>query len=238
MRYKTIVPMIIIISAILSGCVFKPEEKLLPANWDKDNLTIKYTDNRNTIITKEDFPDFKLVDHLYFITLKNVSLTLETEGSHRSGSANASDINISDEIPEEYRLYGESESYNSNNRYIFLQYKVFDKDTRLNDSMNLTAYDYIKNGFQPVLLNNASYKGRVFILENATNITGMNRTIVLFGYDTVIGKIGVQDYKTKSLNESLRILNFVYDRLRVSTKNVTIKREDVFSHEEKVNTSK
>jgi hypothetical protein len=232
MRSTMVVPMmILIISAILSGCIFKPEEKLLPENWNKDNMSVKYMENRDPIITKNDFPDFKLTNHLYFVSLKNASLTLETEGSHQSGSVNSSDINISDEIPVDYRLYGGSESYKSNDRYILLQYKVFDKDDRLNDSMNMTVYDYTQNGFKYMMLNNASYKGRIFLLQsNVTNRTDMNVTVILFGYDTVIGKIGVQDSKDKSLNESLKILNIISDRLKIGVENVSIAKTGFGTH--------
>ncbi len=212
MKNKLLV-LVIISSALLSGCIFEPQEKLLPANYNQKNITIKYVVTTN-ILDKNDFPDFNLKDHLYFVSPENLSLTLDTESSHGTGAVDASI-----EIPRGYRIYGSEEAYNSSKRFILLQYKVFDNDDKLNDSMNLTVTDYVNHGFKSKILN-GTYKGRIFALENETK--DMNVTIILFGYDTVVGKIGVQDYKDKSLNESLKILNIVEDRLKINTKQVQV----------------
>ncbi len=217
MRQKLIVPIIIlVVSAILSGCIFKPEDKLLPENYNKETINAKYLENKDPIITSQDFPNFKLLEHVYFISPDNVSLTLQSESVHMSGT-----INDSEEMPKGYRLYGGSESYNLSNRYILLQYKVYDSNESLNDSMDFTIGGYIKGGFKSKVLKNVSYKGRVFVFErNVANSSDMNVTVVLFGYDTVLGKIGVQDTRDESTNEALKILDMVMERLKVNTKKV------------------
>jgi len=243
MKNKLVLPIaILVISAILTGCIFKPEEKLLPEGYDKKNVTAKYIDSSGPIITAQDFPEFKLLDHIYLAAADNVSLTLNSENAHGT-----SVVNSSDDVPEGYRLYGSSEAHNSSQRYLLVQYKVFDYNEKLNESINITVYDYINNGYRSIPLSNTSlnstslnsfyYKGRIFILEsNITNRNNTNRNIanrtyndmsvvvILFGYDTVIGKIGVQDYKNKSLNESLKILDLLSDRLKVNTKQVKTAR--------------
>lgn len=242
MKYKIVVPiMILFISAVLVGCIFKPEEKLLPEGYDKENVTIKYIDSSGPIISIQDFPDFRLLDHMYLAAADNLSLTLESESAHGTFA-----VNTSDNVPEGYRLYGSSETHNSSQRYLLVQYKVFDKDEKLNDAVNTTVYDYINNGFRSrplngTSLNGADYKGRIFILESnitnrtdksmkRTNMVDMNVIVILFEYDTVIGKIGVQDYKNKSLNESLKILEFVSDRLKVNEKQVKVAKNIFGNH--------
>jgi len=221
MRNKLVVLILLII--ILSGCISGKQPK---NNIGQDRyIKIKYIEKNNSIITGEDFPDFKLIDRIYYISRENISLTLQTEGSHGSLI-----INDSDNVPEGYRVYGVSEAYNSSGRYMLLQYKVFDSDERLNDSVNVTVFDYIKRGFKHRLLSSHNvYKGRIFILEsNATNRTDMNVTIVLFEYDTIVGKIGVQDLKDRSLNESLKILDRVFEKLKVNTKEVKAARVEKY----------
>jgi hypothetical protein len=205
--------LIVLSSALLSGCIFEPQQKLLPANYNQKNITINYVVTPR-ILDKNDFPDFNLKNHIYFVAPENLTLTLETESTH-----GASAVDASIEIPKGYRIYGSEEAYNSSTRYILLQYKVFDNEVRLNDSMNLTLIDYANHGFKSKILS-GTYKGRIFVLENETK--DMNITIILFGYDTIIGKIGVQDYKTKSLNESLKILDLVENRLKIGTKQVQV----------------
>jgi hypothetical protein len=212
MKNKLLVLMVLL-SALSSGCIFEPQEKLLPVNYDQKNITINYVVT-TSILDKNDFPDFNLKDHIYFVFPENLSLTLDTESSHGTGTVDASS-----EIPNGYRIYGSEEAYNSSKRFMLLQYKVFDNGDRLNDSMNLTVTDYVNHGFKSKILN-GTYKGRIFALENETK--DMNITIILFGYDTIIGKIGVQDYKDKSLNESLKILDIVQDRLKINTKQVQV----------------
>lgn len=219
MRQKLIVPIIItlVVSAILSGCIFKPEDKLLPENYNKETIDIKYLDNKDPIITSQDFPNFNPLQHVYFISPENVSLTLQSESVHMAGM-----INANDEIPRAYRLYGGSESYNLSDRYILLQYKVYDSNESLNDSMDLTVGEYIKGGFKSKILENVSYKGRVFVFErNDTNNTNVNITVVLFGYDNVLGKIGVKDIGDLSTKEALKTLDIVMERLKVETKKVS-----------------
>lgn len=211
MNYK--LTLLIIISVILSGCMYGSEQ---PKNITESDryIKVKYVEKDN-IIKTEDFPDFKLIHNIYYVTSENVSLTLQTEIGHGTYV-----INKSDDVPQGYRLYGGSEAYNSSERYLLLQYKVFDDNEDLNDVISMTIEDYIQKGFEFRSLDNAS-RGDVFILEsNVTNRTDMNITIILFGFDTVIGKIGVQDYKNKSLDESLKILDIVYDRLNVNIKEV------------------
>ncbi len=207
---------------MLSGCIDTGFESKIDTAGElvpEKLIKINYVDN-DTILNGEDFPDFKLMDNVYYIAPENLSLTLETEMGH-----GVYEIDANTTILPGYRTYGESEVYNSseNNsseRYILLQYKVFDNNESLNDTIDMTARDiYAKRGYRYKPLN--STYGRVVMLEsNATNHTDMNIIIVLFGFDTVIGKIGVQDLKNKSLNESLKILEIVFDRIHVRTKEV------------------
>lgn len=221
----------------MSGCVSKPKEELLPEGYNKENSTIKYI-NSGSILTEKDFPEFKPVDHVYFVSQENVSLTLESENVHRAYIVNASDT-----IPEGFRIYGGSELYNSSKRYILLQYKVFDKDDKLNDSLSITVQEYTQNGFKTKTLKDmngekGNYKGKIVVLENnMTNVTttnmtaanaAMNIVVILFNYDTILGKIGVLDYNNKSINESLEILDIALDRLKVNTKQVKMAKIDTF----------
>lgn len=216
MRYKLILLIVLTIS-IMSGCMDTIVEKKV--NTTGKLMEINYMD-KDIIINGEDFPDFKLIHNVYYISPENLTLTLETEMGHR-----VYEIDANTTIPSGYRLYGGSESYstdeNSSNRYMLLQYKVFDSNVSLDDTINMTTEDiYIKNGFKYKHINN-TYRGNVVVLEsNVTNRTDMNITIILFGFDTIIGKIGVQDYKDKSLEESLKMLDIVFDRLKVKTKDV------------------
>ena len=254
MRNKLVIPIIIlIISVVLAGCIYKPKEELLPEGYNKEVITINYIENRGPMITKQDFPDFQSVGHDYFISQENISLSLNSESVHGTYI-----INSSDEIPEGYRLFGGSEIYNASKRYILLQYKVFDQNESLSNSMDVTTNGYVEQGFRTKILNNSAYKdnitskGRIILLElndiNTTNISttdrsnttngsnttraniapDMNVVIVLFGFDDIIGKIGVQDYKNRSLDESLAILDIVYDRLKIGTKQVKVDKIDTY----------
>lgn len=222
MKYKLL--LLIVISVLLAGCVNKPGE-LLPENNTAETTMVKYSENYDPILTENDFPDFKLIDHKYFIVPENLSLTLKTESYHAAGI-----INASEGVPKTARLYGSGETYKSGDRYIIIQYKVFDNNEDLNDSMNLTVFDYTKAGFKHrVLKNITAHDKRIFVLEsNVTNKSNVNVTIILFGYDTVIGKIGVQDSKDKSLNESLKILNIVLDGLKIRSKEVVRDKKSMF----------
>lgn len=214
MKYELII--LLTISVILAGCIDKPEEKLLPANYKENLITVKYVENSGSILTKEDFPGFELIDSVRFISQDNISTTLETESVH-----NTLVINASDEVPTGFRQYGGSEGYNLSDRYLLLQYKVYDNNEKLNESLNLTAHNYIKNGFRPKALNGTNYTQRIFVLQsNVSGRTDMNITMILFGYDTILGKIGVKDYTDKSLEESLKIFDIAVDRLKVGKKEV------------------
>lgn len=212
MKNKLIV-LVLMMLVISSGCLRTGTE--VKINTTVKLMTINYID-KNNIINGEDFPDFKLIGSTYYITPENLTLTLETETGH-----GVYEMNANTDVLKGYRLYGGSEAYNSSKRYIVLQYKVFDSNESLNDTIDMTAEEiYIKNGFKYKPVNN-TYKERVVILEsNVTNYTDMNVIVILFGFDTVIGKIGVQDYNNKSLNESLKILDTVFDRIKVKTKEV------------------
>lgn len=229
MRNKLAI-LVLILSVLLAGCINK-EEKLRPSSNNTGNgtITVKYLENRNQTISKNDFPDFKLVDQKYLITPINLSMTLETESVH-----GALVINSSDNISKDFRVYGISESYNASDRHILVQYKVFDNGENLNDSIDLTVNQYVQDGFKTEVINNTAHRGRIFVLKsnNNTNITipkNMEVTVILFGYDTVIGKIGVQDYKDKSLNESLKALDIVLNILKVNTK--VVKTDSKFGSE-------
>ena len=214
MKYELMI--LLTISVILAGCIDKPQEQLLPENYKENLITVKYIENSGSILTKEDFPGFELIDSVRFISPENISTTLETESVH-----NTLVINESDEVPTGFRQYGGSEGYNSSDRYLLLQYKVFDNNEKLNESMNLTAHNYIKNGFRPKALNGTNYTQRIFVLQSGVaNRTDMNITMILFGYDTILGKVGVQDSKDKSLEESLRIFDIAIDRIKVGKKDV------------------
>lgn len=222
MKYKLIISISILILVLSAGCIFEKEK--MPEEKMTKKITVKYLDSR-PIITKEDFPDFDLLGRAYYIAQENMSTSLEIEGIHRETL-----INASDEMPEGYRIYGVTEAYNtiSENRYMLLQYKVFDSKKKLNDSMNMTVLDYSKEGFRYKTLDNNSYDERIFILEsdNITNISGVNVTIILFGYDTVIGKIGVQDSKERSFDEAIKMLDIILDRLTINTKDVVPAKMD------------
>lgn len=215
MKYKLVV-LTIILSVLFAGCVFEKQDTT------EEKITIKYV-NSDPIITKNDFPDFESLDRIYYIAQDNISVSLEVEGMHRENI-----INASSKIPEGYRIYGISEAHNSSkdikgyDRYILLQYKVFDSNEKLNDSMNLTAFEYARNGFKSKILHNTTYDEKIFIFEsNVTNSTDINVTIILFGYDTLLGKIGVQDTKERSFDEAIKILDMTLDRLVINTKEVT-----------------
>ena len=210
MIYKSVL-LVLMILVLSSGCINKDTQ---PKSVHS-NMTINYIDKGN-IMNGKDFPDFKLIDNIYYIAPENLSLTLETEMGH-----GVYEMNASTEILKGYRIYGSSEAYNSSGRYIFLQYKVFDNNESLNDTIGMTAEEiYIKNGFKYKSVNN-TYNGRVVVLEtNAKNNTDMNVTVILFGFNTVIGKIGVQDSKSKSFNEALKILDIAFGRIKVRTKDV------------------
>lgn len=218
MRNKIILA-ILTISIILSGCVDtgvvtkdNATGGLLPGKFVKAN----YFD-KGPIINEGDFPGFKSVYDMYYIAPENLSLTLETEMGH-----GVYEMPANETAPAGYRIYAGSEAYNLSDRYILLQYKVFDSDGSLNDTIAMTAQEmYIKNGYKRVSIDK-TYKGNVVVLEssNATNVTGMNVTIILFGFGTVIGKVGVQDSKGKSLDEALKILDIAFNRIHVKTKDV------------------
>lgn len=245
---------LMIVSVLFAGCI---QEKIPGEQSSNKTRAINYIENRQPLITKGDFPNFDLIQHIYFVTSDNLTVSLYTESSHRSFI-----VNGSEDIPEGFRVYGSSETYNSSQGYLLLQYKVFDDNERLNDSMNMTIVDYVRSGFVPKVLNGSKYTQRIFVLEstveninkraledinnkiNATNETdvtnitrikniaknmtlsdkdkNVNMTYILFGYGTLIGRIGVKDSKDKSLNQSLKILDIVLERLRVGTKNVTM----------------
>lgn len=242
-RLKIVIPMILLVaSVILSGCI--DNDQKIPINKVRDNetLIINYL-SKVPILAKEDVPDFELMDRYYFAAADNITVSVRTEGSHRTTI-----INDSDKVQNGYRIYGGSELYNSSKnidlnknlsldqnlsknlteRYILLQYKTFDTKQDLNYVLNMSVSTYAKAGYRSKVLNdtNIAYKGRIFILES-TNEVGVSRTIILFGNDTVLGKIAVQDSKDRSLNESLKILDIVSDRLNINTKEVKIVKSGV-----------
>lgn len=220
MRNKLIM-LALAILIMSSGCLKTGVQPLSNVpNITGSIMKINYMDN-TTIIKGADFPDFKLADNLFYIAPENLSLTPEAEMGHQ-----VYEMNPKATIPQGYRIYGGSEAYNTNDnsslRYMVLQYKVFDSNASLDAIINSTATDiYIKNGYKYKSIN--GYKGTVVVLQsNVTNRTDMNITIILFGFDTLIGKIGVRDYSDKSLSESLKILGIAEDRLKlkVGTKEV------------------
>jgi hypothetical protein len=218
MRYKLIL-LILTMSIMLSGCMDmgtkNNTDQLVPGKM----VNAHYID-KHTILNREDFPGFKQVNNVYYVAPENLSLTLETAMGH-----GILEMNESADVLPGYRIYGSSEAYNlsenSKERYILVQYQVFDTNESLDDTISMTAEDiYVKHGYKHVPMNN-THNGNVVILEsNITNNTDMNVTIILFGFDTVIGKIGVQDFKDKSLSESLKILDIVFNRINVKTKEV------------------
>jgi len=240
MKNKLVISIITlsIISVVLAGCISEEQPKNTTgtvAGIDVEKkINIKYIDS-NSIFTKEDFPDFELLDRAYYVARQNMTVSLEIEGVHGENM-----VNDTYKVPEGYRVYGISEAYNSSkdtdryDRYTLIQYKVFDVDDKLSDSMNLTAANYMKAGFKSKVLDNdtlknAAYKGRIFIFEsNITNRTDVNVTVVLFGFDTVIGKIGVQDSKGRSFSETMRLLDIVFDRLDIKTKEVKPAKIDTY----------
>jgi hypothetical protein len=203
------------ISILLSGCIDNGSK--VNATIPDKLVKINYVDNR-TILNGQDFPGFELVNNVYYVSSENLSLTLEAESGH-----GVYEVDANATIPPGYRLYGGSETYNNSGRYLLLQYKVFDKNESLVDTINMTAEDiYIKKGYKYVSVNK-SYKGTMVVVEsNDTNVTGQNRIMILFGFDTVIGVVGVQDSKEKSINEALKILDIVSNRLNVRTKEVKV----------------
>jgi hypothetical protein len=215
MRYKLIM-LVLIISIMLSGCIRTNVEPNVPSIGNL--MKINYMD-KNTIIKGTDFLDFKLADNLYYIAPENLSLTPEAEMGH-----GVYEMNPNATTPQGYRIYGGSEAYNTSDnsslRYMLLQYKVFDSNASLNDIINSTATDYTQNGYEYRSIG-SPYKGTAVMLQtNVTNHTDMNITIILFGFDTIIGKIGVRDYNNKSINESLKILGIAENRLNFRTKEV------------------
>ena len=252
MSKMTVISTILILSIILSGCITETLPENITGKTGKELIKIKYLDN-DPIITKEDFPDFDFLDRVYYIARENLTVSLEVEGSHGEVM-----VNDTKNIPAGYRIYGVSEAYNSSkniskinnlsnnkndsyNRYLLLQYKVFDTKEKLNDSLELTVFDYARKGFKHRLLNNSNnsdngsinkkYKGSIFIFEsNEINMTDSNVTIVLFGYDTVLGKIGIRDSKDRSFNEAIKVLDLVFDRLKINTKDVETARIDMSSY--------
>ncbi len=215
MRHKLILLMLTM-SIILSGCVEANDEKIGVTIPEK-TVKINYFE-KNRIIDEEDFPGFELVENVYYVASENLSLTLEAETGHGVYEV---DENVT--IPPGYRIYGGSESYNLSGRYILVQYKVFDKNDSLTDTINATAEDiYIKRGYKYVPVND-KFKGTKVVLEsNVSNSTDKNRIMILFGFGTVIGVVGVQDSKDKSLDESLKILDIVSNRLNIKTKEVKV----------------
>ncbi len=216
MRYKLILLMLTI-SIILSGCVNLGNDEKIDVSIPEKTVKINYFE-KNRIINEEDFPGFELVENVYYVTSENLSLTLEAETGHKVYEV---DENVT--IPPGYRIYGGSESYNLSRRYIFVQYKVFDKNDSLPDTINATAEDvYIKHGYKYVPVDN-EYKGTRVVLESdVPNSTDKNRIMILFGFDTVIGIVGVQDSKDKSLDESLKVLDIVSNRLNIKTKEIKV----------------
>lgn len=219
MKYKLIL-LILAISTILSGCIDMGQkgnatEKLTPEKM----LKVNYVD-KHTILNGEDFPGFKPVYNVYYIAPENLSITLETAMGH-----GILEMEENAEILPGYRIFGGSEAYNlsenSKERYILVQYQVFDTNDSLSDTINMTAKEnYIWAGYKYVPINDTRNRNLIVLESNVTNHTDMNVTIILFGFDTVIGKIGVQDFSDKSLNESLKALDIVFDRLEIKTKEV------------------
>ncbi len=215
MKYKLMMTFaILIISLVSSGCIFKPQEKLLPPGFDQQNMTIKYIEN-GTILDKNEFPGFNLSAHIYFVSPDNMPMTLDTEGSH---NMNAVDASI--QIPSGFKIYGNGEAYIAmSQRFMRLQYKVFDNDYMLDDLLNTTVLNMTSKGFISKKAN-GTYKGRVFVFEN--NTKDISTDIVLFKYDTVIGMIEVRDSGNNSINESLKILSNIQNKLKVNEKQIQI----------------
>jgi hypothetical protein len=223
---------VLIVSVILSGCVsiFKPQDQLLPQGYDQMNVTIKYIKN-GTVLDKNSFPGFNLTEHIYFVTPDNLPITADTEMSH-----GMSPVDASVAIPSGFRIYGDEEAYTCNStynntsdqRYMRLQYKVFDNSSSLDNLLDRTSYSKLNAGFKSVKVNGTgTYKGQVYALENSSR--NMTIDMILFKYDTVIGMIGVQDYKDRSLNESLKILDIIQKRVKINEKQVQISNT-FFSH--------
>lgn len=226
----------------LSGCINKSE--VLKNDTREEVVKLKYIENLDPIITNGDFPDFKLIEHKYFVIPENITLSLETESFHGTIAVNASKG-----VPNKTRLYGGSEQYNTGDRYILLQYKIFDKEDKLNDSMNMTIGEYIKAGFKTISVDkNLSdiFNGkRIFVLElknanrsnttngsniaNAVNKSDANIIVILFGYDTVLGKVGIKDSKDMSLDESLKVLDITLNRLKIKSIEMIINKEEMIN---------
>jgi hypothetical protein len=226
MRYKLALMMLAVL-IILSGCINTDTKDNTTGQLIPEKMLSSHYVDRSTILNGEDFPGFKLENNVYYISPENLSLTLETEVCH-----NVYEMNSSAEIMPGYRIYGDSELYsskeNSTERYMLVQYKTFDNNESMADTINMTAEEiYVKHGYKHVSISR-SYNENVVVLEsNVTNHTDMNVTIILFGFDTVIGKVGVQDSKDKSLNESLKVLDIVFSRIHVKTKEVKAARLDL-----------
>lgn len=216
MRYKLMLLMLTI-SIILSGCIDLSNDSKTGVAIPEKLVKINYL-GQNTIMNEQDFPGFKLIHNVYYVSSENLSLTLDAESGH-----GVYEVDSNATIPPGYRIYGESEAYNLSERYILLQYKVFDKNDSLADVINATAEDiYIKRGYKYVSVDK-SYKGNMVVLgSGVANRTDMNVTIILFGFDTVVGKIGIQDYNNDSLSEALKVLDIFSDRLNVKTKEVEV----------------
>lgn len=232
---------LLIMSVILAGCIEKSETTKSDIN---ETIKLKFIENREPLI-KDDFSGFKLMDHKYFVVPEDLTLSLDTEAFHGTSMVNASDG-----IPNGARLYGGSERYNLNDRLMLLQYKVFDKSDKLNDSMNMTIGEYLRAGFKTISINKSLsdvlHGKRIFVLEldnsnkstnnntnksnvvvNKSDTNNMSVIIILFGYDTVLGKVGVQDSKDKSLVESLKILEIALNRLNVRSIEKVVDKEQM-----------
>lgn len=217
---RKLILLMLTVSIMLSGCIDSGVDtktgitgELIPEKLVK----INYFD-KGTIITGEDFPGFELMENVYYVSSENLSLTLEAETGH-----GVYEIDANTTVPSGYRIYGGSETYNNSGRYLLLQYKGFDKNDSLADTINMTAEEvYIKHGYKYVSVNK-SYKGTMVVLEsNVTGNADQNRIMILFGFDTVIGIVGVQDSKDKSINEALKMLDIVSDRLNIGTREVEV----------------
>lgn len=212
--------LIILVSVLLAGCISKQSTILGKNNTNSSMISIKYLEDNGPIISN----DSNVLERYIFLAPINLSNTIETESAHGGGMI----INAKDNIPQGFRIYGISETYNSSKKYVLVQYKVFDSDVNndLNNSIDLTVHQYVGNGFNTKIVrninNSIASKGRIIVLEsngssaNITNVPkGNNVIIILFGFDTMIGKIGVEDNKNLSLNESLDILNTFYDKIKI-----------------------
>ncbi len=177
-------------------------------------LKINHLDS-STILNGEDFPGFELTKNVYYVSPENLSLTLGSESNNE-----VYEIDTNTTIPPGYVVYGGFETYSNGERYLLLQYKVFDKNDGFAHTINMSAEDiYTKYGYRYVSVDK-SYKGTMVILESGvTSTNDQNIVIILFAFDTVIGYISVQDSNDKSLNEALELLDIVSNRLNVRKNN-------------------